>query len=104
MYGMRIAISRAAIRFAPRRLSSHASPTLYDQRLYKTARSGKSFSYTVSSAAGTLLCPSEVRRALVEGDGQRPMNIEVNGLVVRENWDPGSAAGQLGMAVGSSRE
>ena len=30
---------------------------------------------------------------------QRPMRIEVNGRVVRDNWDPAQAAGQTGMAA-----
>ena len=36
--------------------------------------------------------------------GQRPMQVEVNGLRVREHWDPAQAAGELEKAAGMRLE
>ena len=78
---------------------SQASPTLYDQHLYKTARSGRSFSYSLAVPPGVYCVHLKFAELWLSQIGQRPMNIEINGLLARENWDPGSAAGQLGMAA-----
>jgi len=32
--------------------------------------------------------------------GKRPMDIAINGQMVRKGWDPAQAAGELGMAAG----
>ena len=78
---------------------SQASPTLYDQALYQTARSGKAFSYSVPMPPGLYTVHLKFAELWLKESGQRPMRIEVNGRVVRDNWDPAAAAGQSGMAA-----
>ena len=78
---------------------SQASPTLYDQPLYQTARSGKAFSYSFSLPPGLYTVHLKFAELWLKESGQRPMRIEVNGAAVRENWDPATAAGQTGMAA-----
>jgi hypothetical protein len=78
---------------------SQASPTLYDQALYQTARSGKAFSYAVSVPPGLYTVHLKFAELWLKGIGQRPMRVEVNGRAVRDGWDPAEAAGQTGMAA-----
>ena len=78
---------------------AQASPTLYDQQLYRTARAGKELPVQRAGDARALHGASEVRRVVAEEAGKRPMNIEVNGRPVRERWDPAAAAGQPNMAA-----
>ncbi|MCL5098395.1 MAG: malectin, partial [Candidatus Omnitrophica bacterium] len=78
---------------------SQASPTLYDQRLYQTARAGKEFSYTVTVPPGLYSVHLKFAELWLAKPGQRPMNIEINGVRLWENWDPAAAAEQLGMAA-----
>jgi hypothetical protein len=77
---------------------SQASPTTYDQGLYRTARAGKSFCYTVSVPSGLYTVHLKFAELWLKEVGQRPMNVEINGRRVRESWDPAQAAGQTGMA------
>ena len=58
---------------------SQAAPTLYDQALYRTARCGKSFSYTVAVPPGLYSVHLKFAELWLTQLGQRPMNIEVNG-------------------------
>ncbi len=76
-----------------------ASPTLYDQALYQTARSGRSLSYSVQVSPGVYMVHLKFAELWLNKVGQRPMDIEINGRRVRENWDPGQAAGQTHMAA-----
>ena len=76
-----------------------ASPTLYDQALYQTARSGKTLNYSVPLPPGLYAVHLKFAELWLKENGQRPMRIEVNGRVVRDNWDPAAAAGQTGMAA-----
>jgi hypothetical protein len=78
---------------------SQASPTLYDQGLYQTARCGKSFSYSVPVPPGLYTVHLKFAELWLKELGQRPMIIEINGRRVRESWDPASAAGSVGMAA-----
>ena len=78
---------------------SQASPTLYDQALYQTARSGNTFGYSVPLLPGVYTVQLKFAELWLNDLGQRPMRIEVNGRVVRESWDPAQAAGQAGMAA-----
>jgi hypothetical protein len=78
---------------------SQASPTLYDQGIYKTARAGKSFSYTFSMPPGLYSVHLKFAELWLNEPGKRPMNIDINGLRVRENWDPFAAAGAACMAT-----
>ena len=76
----------------------HASPTLYDQELYRTARSAKTFSYTLAAPPGLYTVHLKFAELWLPKPGQRPMDITVNGRLVRKSWDPAAAAGRIGMA------
>jgi len=78
---------------------SQAAPTLYDQALYQTARSGKAFRYSVTVPPGLYTVHLKFAELWLTDIRQRPMNIEINGRIVRERWDPAEAAGQTGMAA-----
>ena len=76
-----------------------ASPTLYDQALCQTARSGNAFSYCVPVPPGLYTVHLKFAELWLKETGQRRMRIEVNGRIVRDRWDPAKAAGQTGMAA-----
>jgi hypothetical protein len=78
---------------------SQASPTMYDQALYHTARSGKSLTYRFAAPPGLYAVHLKFAELWLTEAGKRPMNIDVNGLRVRENWDPATAAGQINAAA-----
>ena len=78
---------------------SQASPTLYDQELYRTARTGRSFSYRIAVPPGLYLVHLKFAELWLKEAGQRPMNIEINGRRFWSGWDPATAAGQLRMAA-----
>jgi len=78
---------------------SQASPTLYDQALYQTARSGKTVAYSVAVSPGLYTVHLKFAELWLKEAGQRPMRVLVNGRVVRDAWDPAAAAGQTGMAA-----
>ena len=71
----------------------HASPTLYDQELYRTARSGKAFSYTFAAPPGLYTVHLKFAELWLTKAGERPMDIVINGRLVRKSWDPAVAAG-----------
>ncbi len=77
----------------------HASPTLYDQELYRTARSGKDFSHTLAAAPGLYTVHLKFAELWLPTPGGRPMDITVNGQPARKSWDPAVAAGCVGMAA-----
>lgn len=79
--------------------ATQSSPTLYDQALYQTARSGRTLSYAIPLPPGVYTAHLKFAELWQTETGQRPMNIEINGQRVRENWDPTTAAGQTGMAI-----
>lgn len=76
-----------------------ASPTLYDQRLYQTARSGREFAYRIAVPPGLYSVHLKFAELWLAQPGQRPMDIEINGRVFWAKWDPASAAGRKGMAM-----
>ena len=78
---------------------AQASPTLYDQQLYRTARAGKDIQYNVPVTPGLYAVHLKFAELWLKEAGKRPMNIEVNGRLVRERCDPAAAAGQPNMAV-----
>jgi hypothetical protein len=78
---------------------AQASPTLYDQELYRTARAGQSFRYRIPLPPGLYTVHLKFAELWQRQVGQRPMHIDVNGCRVREAWDPATAAGQVGMAA-----
>jgi hypothetical protein len=77
----------------------HASPTLYDQELYRTARSAKAFSYAIAAPPGLYTVHLKFAELWLPKMGERPMDIAINGRRVRKSWDPASAAGRTGMAA-----
>jgi hypothetical protein len=77
----------------------HASPTLYDQDLYRTARSAKHFSYTLAAPSGLYTVHLKFAELWLPKAGERPMDIAINGRRVRKSWDPAAAAGRTGMAA-----
>ena len=78
---------------------SQASPTLHDQRLYQTARAGRSLAYSFTLPPGLYTVHLKFAELWLTQLGQRPMRITVNGRRLAENWDPATAAGQIGMAA-----
>jgi hypothetical protein len=79
---------------------TQASPTLLDQQLYRTARSGKTLQYSFAISPGLYTVHLKFAELwLPDKVGQRPMDIEINGRVVWKAWDPSAAAGQAGMAA-----
>jgi hypothetical protein len=76
-----------------------ASPTLYDQQLYRTARSAKALSYTFAAPPGLYTVHLKFAELWLTKTGERPMDIVINGRLVRKSWDPASAAGCTGMAA-----
>jgi hypothetical protein len=78
---------------------AQASPTLYDQALYQTARCGREVSYALALPPAMYTVHLKFAELWLPEPGLRPMDIEINGHVVRKAWDPGEAAGQVGMAI-----
>jgi hypothetical protein len=78
---------------------SQASPTLYDQSLYQTARSGREISYTLSLPQGLYTVHLKFAELWLKDPGKRQMDILINGRKIRESWDPAVTAGQTGMAI-----
>lgn len=76
-----------------------ASPTLYDQALYQTARSGRLFSYALSLPPGLYTVHLKFAELWLKDPGKRPMDIAINGRTIWNSWDPGRVAGQVGMAI-----
>jgi len=77
----------------------HASPTLHDQELYHTARSGKSVVYAISMPPGLYSVHLKFAELWQSRPGERPMAIAVNGRLVQKSWDPATTAGRIGMAT-----
>jgi len=76
-----------------------ASPTLYDQALYQTARTGKTLRYSIPVSPGIYTIHLKFAELWNKDPGQRPMDIEINGNPFWKDWDPAAAAGKPGMAI-----
>ena len=76
-----------------------ASPTLYDQGLYQTARVGKDIRYNLTVPPGLYTVHLKFAEIWLDEVGKRPMNIDVNGKRLKKSWDPGTASGGCGMAA-----
>lgn len=94
--GDRGSVAGQALRSA--RPVAQASPTLYDQALYQTARAGREVSYVLPVPAGLYTVHLKFAELWLAEPGKRPMDIEINGRTVWRSWDPGTEAGQIGMA------
>ncbi|MBM3241976.1 hypothetical protein FJZ31_37370 [Candidatus Poribacteria bacterium] len=80
-------------------LVTQAAPTLYDQELYRTARTGPKLNYTMAVPPGLYTVHLKFAELWLSEPGKRPMNIAINGQCVWKYWDPATAAGQIGMAA-----
>jgi hypothetical protein len=78
---------------------AHASPTLFDQAIYQTARTGKTLRYVFTVPPGLHEVQLKFAELWLNEIGKRPMHIDINGRRYWEAWDPGTAAGCLGMAM-----
>jgi len=78
---------------------AEATPTLQDRAIYRTARSGKSFSYKLSVPPGLYDVHLKFAELRFEEPGKRRMDIAINGRPFRENWDPATHAGMVGMSA-----
>ncbi len=78
---------------------AQASPTLYDQALYRIARTGRVLRYRVAVTPGLHTVRLKFAELWLAAPGQRPMDIAINGRVWWAGWDPAVAAGQAGMAA-----
>jgi hypothetical protein len=76
-----------------------ASPTLYDQALYQTARSGRELRYELPAAPGLYTVHLKFAELWLQEPGQRPMDIEINGNPIQKSWDPAAFVGCTGMAI-----
>ncbi|OPZ96513.1 MAG: Di-glucose binding within endoplasmic reticulum [Planctomycetes bacterium ADurb.Bin412] len=76
-----------------------ASPTLYDQELYRTARSGKELTYSFAVPAGLYTVHLKFAELWLNEAGQRPMDIAINGRCFWKSWDPSIQAGKLAMSA-----
>lgn len=78
---------------------TQASPTLYDQQLYRTARAGKEFRYRLTVPPGLYTVHLKFAELWLKEPGQRPMDITINDRLVWKTWDPAAATGQMSMAA-----
>jgi hypothetical protein len=78
---------------------AQASPTLYDQPLYRTARAGKELQYKIPVSPGLYTVHLKFAELWLQEPGKRRMNVEVNGRSVWQQWDAAAAAGQCNMAA-----
>ena len=76
-----------------------ATPTLSDQRIYQTARSGRELTYRVAVPDGLYAVRLKFAELWRSEPGQRPMDIHINGRLFWSKWDPREAAGKEGMAI-----
>ena len=77
----------------------HASPTIYDQALYQTARAGKKIEMSMKAAPGHYTVHLKFAELWLDKMGERPMNIEINGRRYWENYDPAATADMINMAA-----
>jgi len=78
---------------------TQASPTLYDQALYQTARCAREIAYTLTLPPGLYTVHLKFAELWLEEPGKRPMDILINGRTLWAGWDPCTAAGESGMAI-----
>lgn len=76
-----------------------ASPTLYDQGLYQTAKTGREIRYQIPVRDGLYSVHLKFAELWLPENEPRPVEIAVNGKVVRRGWDARKAAGYRNMAA-----
>lgn len=70
-----------------------ATPSIYDFPLYQTAKTGREITYSFRLPAGLYCARLKFAEMWLEEPGQRPMDIEVNGRVFYNAFDPFTTAG-----------
>lgn len=78
---------------------AQASPTIYDQGLYQTARTGKEIVYRFQLPPSLYSVHLKFAELWLTELGKRPMDVEVNGRTVRKSWDPANSAGRPNMSA-----
>jgi len=78
---------------------TQASPTLYDQALYQTARYAREIVYSLTVPPGLYTVHLKFAELWQEEPGKRPMDILINGRTLWASWDPCTAACETGMAI-----
>ncbi len=78
---------------------TQATPTLYDQDLYRHARKGSTITYSVLATPGVYAVHLKFAELWLDAPGKRPMDISINGRRFWHNWDPAQAAGAVGQAT-----
>lgn len=64
-----------------------ASPTLYDRALYLTGRKGDDISYEIPVKEGIYSVQLKFTELELDNDNERPMDIYINKVKVKENFD-----------------
>ena len=80
-----------AVTDAPVELNQ-ASPTLYDKALYFTGRSGNDFSYNIPLRDGIYSVQLKFAELRLTSPVKRPIDIYINGIKMRENYDTAYSA------------
>jgi len=78
---------------------SQASPTLYDQPLYQTARCGREFVYRIPVLPGLYTVHLKFAELWLAPDQHRAMEVEINSRLVLKDFDPASVAQKQGMSA-----
>ncbi len=76
-----------------------ASPTIYDRELYAAARQSRAMRYELPLSDGFYSVHLKFAELWQAEKGARPMDILVNGVVKKANWDAYAAAGYEKMAM-----
>ena len=81
------------------RMVEQANPTLLDQGLYQSARTGPDFTCRLPLPPGLYSVHLLIAELWQEKPGQRPMDIWINDQALVTAWDPATHAGAVGRAA-----
>ena len=76
-----------------------ATPTIYDQGLYLSGRAGNHIKYCIPVSSGIYSVHLKFAEVWFSTKGDRPMNIFINGRLMKKKWDPAQYAERLRMAA-----
>jgi len=77
---------------------AQATPTLFDQPLYQSARSGRELTYSFALPPGAYTVHLKFAELWLAKGERRSMQIAINGRIIQNDFDPAEAAGRLNMA------
>jgi hypothetical protein len=77
---------------------AQATPTIYDQGLYLTGRSGSHIEYRIPVKPSFYSVHLKFAEMWLETKGERRLDIAINGRSVKKKWDPAETAERLRMA------